>query len=576
MTPDRAYANLIANDDLILDALDKRAREFAEKAYIYYGEDKVNITYSEFKILTDRIAAGLVAQGLIPGSPVSVLTRNSLLSVISMYAIWRSGGVYAPINFNFTPKLIKYQIEDTKPSVVITDAEFFSVVRDLRESSPEVKIVVHRPKVGDHDYNTTSQNSVVVNGVNFVDFDVLRFYDGTAPTVIRGPFDTANIVYTSGTTGRSKGVVQAFRWMSYYAQLQYVGYTPDDVIYCDLPMYHVAGAFALVTRALWAGCSIAIWDKFSPAKFWYRIGEVGATNAILLDVMINWLMAAPKKAEDRKNTLNKVHMQPLPRNHHEIATRFGLDVVTCGYGQTESGSAFFGAIDELDEGLGTPLDLWKGMPKDKYLEAVSSAGGAIKKGRDPLPRGFMGRPNPLLEVAVLDADDNRCDAGVVGQLCYRPAYPGLLLKGYLNNPAATAAVLGNCWYHTGDAGYESADEHGIYVFVDRMGGFFRVRGENVSSFEVEALLCAHPAVRACAAVRIPAAEGNEDDIGLFVELKEGQAISREELDKYVLAEFPKHMRPRYLEIIDKLPTTPTNKVEKYKLREELLKKFVIH
>lgn len=573
MTPEDAYSKLIANDDFVLDALDRRARTSPEKLYVYYGEDDISLTYGEFKALTDRIAAGLSNQGLRAGSPVSVLTKNSLLSVLSMYAIWRAGGIYAPINFNFTEKLIAYQLNDTKPSVIITDDEFYPVIQKITKDSPDIRIAVHHPALRDHDYKGIEKCSDKRNDLKVINFDSLKTYAGRRASVTRSVFDDANIVYTSGTTGRSKGVVQAFRWMSYYAQLQYVGYTSDDVIYCDLPMYHVAGAFALATRAMWAGCSIGIWDKFSPRKFWQRINKIGASNAILLDVMINWLMASPPRKTDRINTLNKVHMQPLPENHNEVAKRFGFDIITCGYGQTESGSAFFGAIDELDISCGTPPGLWKGMPKGGYMDAVANAGGAIKRGCDRLPRGFMGRPNPLLEVAVLDSDDNHCSLGAIGQLCYRPVYPGLLLKGYLNNSVATATVLRNCWYHTGDAGYESKEEPGMYVFVDRMGGFFRVHGENVSSFEVEALLNAHPAVRTCAAVAVRATEGNEDDIAMFVVLNEGYAIQQEELDKFIAVEFPKHMRPKYLRIVDRLPTTPTNKVEKYKLKEMLLKEL---
>lgn len=569
MTPESAFAKLLANDDIVLDALDRRASETPGRLYIYYGEDDLQFTFQEFKQTTDAIAAGLAAHGLPPGSPVSVLTRNSLLSILSMFAIWRAGGIFAPVNFNFTPQLVQYQLSDTRPFIVITDSEFLPVIQEIRDKLPPFIIVAHRPVPGEHDYKQPGHQSIQASETDIIDYSDLKRSAERVPAIARSPFDDANIVYTSGTTGRSKGVRQAFRWMSYYAQLQYIGYTPDDVIYCDLPMYHVAGAFALTTRALWAGCTIGIWDKFSPTRFWERIRKIGASNAILMDVMISWLMAAPACEMDRHNSLNKVHMQPLPQNHNEIAKRFGFDIITCGYGQTESGSAFFGAINELDTDEGTPAALWRGLPKGEYLRMIEDAGAAIRQGTDTLPRGFMGRPNPLLEIAVLDDDDNHRAKGEVGQLCYRPRYPGLLLKGYFNNPAASAEVLRNCWYHTGDAGYESTEFPGTYVFVDRMGGFLRVKGENISSFEVEFLIGAHPAIKTCAAIPVPAAEGDEDDIAVFVELKNGEAPRADELMAFADEHCPKYMRPKYLRIVDALPTTPTNKVEKYKLRELL-------
>jgi carnitine-CoA ligase len=112
--------------------------------------------------------------------------------------------------------------------------------------------------------------------------------------------------------------------------------TPDDVIYNDLPMYHVGGAIANVGRAVWAGCEVAVWDRFSPSGFWDRIGSRQATAAILLDVMIPWMMKAPERAGDRRNTLNKVHMQSLPQHHAGVARRFGFHFVTAGFGQIES------------------------------------------------------------------------------------------------------------------------------------------------------------------------------------------------------------------------------------------------
>src|SRR5690606_25550773 len=126
----------------------------------------------------------------------------------------------------------------------------------------------------------------------------------------------------------------------------------------------------------------------------------------------------------------------------------------------------------------------------------------------------------------------------------------------------------NLWFHTGDACVR--DEEGNYRFVDRMGGYFRVRGENVSSYEVESLLAAHPAVRAVAAVAAPARIGGEDEIAVFVELKEGQGATEEELAAFAANTMPKYMQPSYIRLIDALPVTPTSKVEKYKLRQMLV------
>lgn len=569
MSPQELFDDMVSDGDVVLDLLDKRARDMPDKTYIHYGEDQVCLSFAELKATTDRMAAGLVAMGLQPGQSVSVLTRNSLVSVLAMYSIWRAGGVFAPVNFNFKGDLLRYQLNDTAPFALITDPSFGPILMEVASELEVRQLIVHEPSAGDHDY-TGEGNEGLAQHFSITTLQALKACQDPTPHIARSPFDTANIVYTSGTTGPSKGVVQPFRWMNHYAHPLRMATTPDDVLYCDLPMYHVGGAFAVVTKAIWLGNTVGLWDKFSPTKFWDRIAECGASCCILLDVMISWLMAAPEQASDKHNSLNKVHMQPLPASHHEVAQRFGIDFVTCGFGQTESGVGFIGIIDQFPQGQGTPTALWKGLSKEEYRRINRKAGRLIVDGTQPMPKGFMGLPNPLLEVAILDEEDNQCPPGVVGQLAFRPRYPGLLLKEYFRKPEATIKVLRNCWFHTGDACKQNPDGSGTYLFVDRMGGFFRVRGENVSSYEVEALVASHPKVRACAAVPVPAREGDEDDIAVFVELKDGEQLNEAALREHTQAKMPKYMQPAYLRFVDALPVTPTNKIEKYKLKQALL------
>src|SRR6218665_3526819 len=353
------------------------------------------------------------------------------------------------------------------------------------------------------------------------DFAALRGHSGPVPHVPRGPLDIANIVYPSGTTGPSKGVLQPFRWMNHYTYPLRATTTSADVLYCDLPLYHVSGAFSLLSRALWRGTPGGLWDRFSPTRFWERIEDCGASSCILLDVMIPWLMNAAPRPGDRAHTLNKVHMQPLPVNHNEVARRFGIDFVSCGFGQTESGSGFACLIDELGDQTGTPPALWKGRSKAEYRASCQASGRLLVDGNQPLPKGFMGRANPVLDVAILDEDDTHVPPGAAGQLAFRPRFPVLLLQEYLRKPQVTVKAQRNCWFHTGDACRQIAEAPDTYAFVDRMGGLCRVRGENVSSFDVEALLARQPGVRAVAAVPIPAQVGDEDEIAVFIEVGGG-------------------------------------------------------
>lgn len=179
----------------------------------------------------------------------------------------------------------------------------------------------------------------------------------------------------------------------------------------------------------------------------------------------------------------------------------------------------------------------------------------------------MGVVAPFYEAAILNEYDEPCAVGEVGQIALRPRYPHLMLKEYFNKPEATVKEFQNLWFHTGDVGYKDSDD--LYYFVDRMKDVIRSRGENISSYQVEDLMNQHEHVSMCAAFPIPAEEGEEDDIVVYVVPKSEQ-LTVEELHEWSHKEMPKFMWPKHIRLISELPRTPTNKIEKYKLKELIL------
>jgi len=167
----------------------------------------------------------------------------------------------------------------------------------------------------------------------------------------------------------------------------------------------------------------------------------------------------------------------------------------------------------------------------------------------------------------LNADDEECAPGEVGELVFRPRFPHLLFKEYFGKPEATLKAFRNLWFHTGDACYK--DEKGNYYFVDRMGGVIRVKGEFVSSYQIEDIINGHPKVNVCAAFPLPAEVGDESDIVVYVVPKPGDELQEDEIRQWIETKMPKFMRPQYIQFIDDLPKTPTSKIEKYKLREKI-------
>ena len=556
-------ARLREDGEIITERLGRWAATAGDRSFFHYGEDGVTLTYAEFARRTDAIAGQLAANGVAKGDRVSVFCANPLVSALVMFGTWKAGALYCPVNFAFTGRLLAYQLADTAPRLIVTEPRLLPGLNAVAASLPgQPTVIVYDAPPGAHEYMAEREASALPE----IAWAALTA-EASAPHIDVSFDDPASIVYTSGTTGPAKGVVQPYRWMAQYTYALRAVLTPDDVIYNDLPMYHVGGAIANVVRAAWAGCEVAVWDRFSPGAFWDRIGSRRATAAILLDVMIPWLVKAPERADDRRNTLNKVHMQPLPRHHAQVARRFGFDFVSAGFGQTESGAPLSGLIEETADGEGTPADLYRGLSHAE-LRAVSARkeipmlpGGAVAR------KGFMGLPSPFVEAAVLSEHDEECLAEEPGQLAFRPRLPALFLTEYLGKPQATVAAVRNLWFHTGDAAFRGSD--GYFYFVDRLGDRIRVRGENLSSFQVEDLLGQHPDIRLCAVFPIRGAEGDEDDIVAFV-VPDGTALGEAAVHAYAAQTMPRYMRPAHIRIVADIPCTPTSKVEKYKLRAHIL------
>ncbi|MCF8064555.1 MAG: AMP-binding protein [Desulfarculaceae bacterium] len=553
---------------LIVEKVEQWAATRPDKLFIYYGEEDASYTYAQFNRLVNCVAHNLRGMGVSKGDRVSLFLKNPWVTVLSMYALWKLGAVFCPINFLYKGRLLSYQLSDTGPKLLITESGREPLLNQIKDELPFTKVVIHRPTPEEHDYNPETAGLRLEPPFEEIAFADLLDGNPSNPGVEINFWDTANIVYTSGTTGPPKGVVQSFRWMQNYCFYGVRMLHPDDVAYCDLPMYHIGGAFSLVGRAAWRGCTVSLWHRFSASGFWRRIKVSGASVALLLDVMMPWLLKAEPKPDDRENTLRRVHMQPLPEYHHVFAQRFGLDFVNVGYGATEVGYVCAGIIDESVNGGGTPPEFAKGYSKEEVYQVAQELGMPIIPGHKEIPKGYMGNACMLHRVAILDEHDQEMEPGEYGQICLRPRLPYVLLNEYFNKPEATVATNRNFWFHTGDGA--RYDDKGMFYFVDRMGGFIRVKGENISSFQVEDVINTHPKVRMSAAFPVAASEGLEDDIVVYIVVDQGHELDETELRSWLDREMPAYMRPRHLRFVESLPQTPTYKVEKYKLKEMFL------
>lgn len=343
------------------------------------------------------------------------------------------------------------------------------------------------------------------------------------------PLDLAGILFTSGTTGRSKAVLLPHNaYCRGAARVSEAwGWREDDVFHAWMPLFHIAGQMHQTMSMVVVGGAIAQFPTFSKSRFWDQVAASGATIVCGVANVLHLLWQVPRCRDDAHSTLRSVISAAIPRElHHAFEERFGVHMME-QYGMTEA---------EL-------LTLPSG-PDDR------------------IPLGSCGRAGPDFELAVVDVADQTLPAGGVGEIVVRPRAPGLLMLGYEGDEAATVQAWRNLWFHTGDFGY--FDDGGYLYYVDRMKHVIRRRSENISSFELERTLNACTAVAECAAIGVPSPLG-EQDVMVFVVLRERSEATARDIYDYCVGNMARFMVPRYIEIVDELPHNHVGKIEKEKL-----------
>jgi crotonobetaine/carnitine-CoA ligase len=342
------------------------------------------------------------------------------------------------------------------------------------------------------------------------------------------PGDTVAILYTSGTTGPSKGVccphAQLIAWGEHTARL--LGVTRDDVLCTTLPLFHV-NALNGFFQALSSGARQVVEARFSVSGFWPTMARHGATVGYLLGAMVPMLLARGAAADEHGHRLRIALAPGVPPSLHErFRERTGV-VLLEGYGSTET----------------------------NFVIAARPGDGA---------EGTMGRLQPGFSARVADSNDDELPAGEAGELLLRADAPFAFATGYWGMPQQTVEAWRNLWFHTGDRVVRDAE--GRFRFVDRLKDAIRRRGENVSSYEVEQVLLSHPAV-AAAAVYPVRSELAEDEVMVAIVPEAGAVIDPVELVRFCETRLPHFAVPRYVDLVDDLPRTENGKVRKVVLRE---------
>ena len=502
----------------IVGLLEERAGDTPDQVCLWFGDQ--GVTYSELHQRALSAAAGMSRFGVQAGDRVGIIMENRREFVECWLGTMLLGALAVPINLAYRGQFLRHQLDDSQACMVLTDGTGIAALAEVVSSCRQLKTVaVH---AADPPPGTESVSYVSLNEI----FGDPQAVVGVSPQ----SGDPATILYTSGTTGMSKGVVMSHAYLVTIGGLlcDAMKLSAADTVYLPLPLFHLGGLTALLT-SLVAGSSSVIEEKFSVTATWDRIRTRGATAAIFVGPMLQMLWQLPADPSDADLPIRVLGAAPMPPGLEEaVPKRYHCDVWTM-YGMTE---AF-------------PL-------------AIANAG-------DPFPAGAGGRRNPTFDIRLVDDAGEDVPVGVTGEIICRPRRPHVMFDGYLDNEEATARQVRDGWFFTGD--YCREDVDGFVYFVDRKKDAIRRRGENISSFELEHAIRNHPSVADVAVIGVPSPLG-EEDVKAVIVAHPDHTPSFEELQAFFRSELPPFAVPRFIEFVTSIPRNPVGRILKYQLREQ--------
>ena len=494
--------------------LERYARDQPNKVFAVF-QDGDEWDYLSLHQRVKRLASGFSTLGVSRGDHVAVWMFDSKEAVLTFMAINYLGAVFVPLNTAFKGNVLEHVLNVADARYMVAHGQLLDRLETI-DKGP-VENIIH---IGDRGSLSSCRH---------FSFEALATDDGEPPELDRPiePWDTQSIIFTSGTTGPSKGVLSSYLHIFTNAGPETWHFiTGEDRFLINMPIFHIGG-MGVIFVMLCRGGSIAMMDGFDTEKFWPFVRQSETTAFFLLGVMTTFLLKRPPSPDDKDHKVRVAFMVPLTETCTEFHERFAIDVYTI-FNMTE---------------ISSPI--------------VSEP--------NPVRRGTCGKKREGVDVRLVDRNDCEVAVGEIGEMIVRADRPWAMNSGYYKNPEATAEAWRNGWFHTGDCFRQ--DEEGYFFFVDRMKDAMRRRGENISSFEVEAEVVAYPAVREAAAYAVPSDIG-EDDVMIAVAPVVGQTIDPRALMAFLGNAMPYFMVPRYIRVLEELPKTPSAKVLKHVLRSQ--------
>ena len=495
------------------EALQDAASGTPEKAFLVFNKQQV--TYADVLDTVHRVASGLLSLGVKKGDKVAMLLPNRVEFPCAWLAANTIGAVMVPVNARFVDEEIRYVLNHSEASVLVTSDNHLETVQRLKADLPRLHTLIN---VDDHR----------VSGD--VAFSALLASPAELPTVDIAPNDDAVILYTSGTTGTPKGCLATQEYFLNLGDIQgqLFQLTSQDRVFTAQPFYYMDPQWNTIMVILY-NATLVVAERFSTSQFWDQVRDNKITCFYCIGSMTSFLYNTPPSKLDRQHNLRMVQTSGIPPSIHRAwEERFGVPVHEI-YASTET-TADIAVTSDMDRKVGTAC---------------------------------IGRPVPYREVRIVDDDDIDVTRGEVGEIILKRGRG--MMKGYYKDPESTERAFRGGWFHSGDLGYQ--DEDGDYHFVGRKKDIIRRGGENISAASVEQVLLGHSQILDAAVIPVPDPIRGEE-VKAYVVLKPGEVLTAQQIFEYCEQNMAAFKVPRYLEFRESLPKTPSERVQKEKLKEE--------
>jgi crotonobetaine/carnitine-CoA ligase len=514
-------AQEIVEDMSWAELIEEKARKYGDRTFLIY-EDK-EFTFWQMDENANRVANFLLSLGAGKSKGVAIIMANCP-QYLDVYIGSQKIGMYSiPINTSLRGDSLLYILNHSDAEFIVIDEEFLDVYKKIEDKIEKGKkvIVNHSPAAGSHSLPK-----------GMLPLSHAYAQPPQKPNIKYDKDDICFILYTSGTTGLPKGVMYRYgkttlKLLSLPANALY---KKSDILYTSLPLFHGNALWLCVTQAMHCGCKVVLARKFSASKFWDEIRKYKVTAFNTIGAMIPILMKQPPKENDNVNNVRFTLSAACPVDDWEkFEKRFGIKIYEA-YGSVDGGG-----------------------------KSIMNLGNA--------PVGSIGKPAPNTVYRLVDNEGNDVPDGTPGQLIFESKGKKKSVE-YFKNEKAGNDKLKNGWIYTGDL--VRRDKDGYLYFVGRNAEFMRIKGENVSAYEVEHTIQKHPSVLEAAVYAVPS-ELAEDEIMASISLVEGHTLKEADLIEILKEDLAKFAVPRFVKIVKEFPKTETQRI----IKKELEKKGII-